>query len=157
LCSAAELVKGKIDGVPVAVIRGYLPREAGAAAAPDGPGVGALIRNSGEDLFSLGAAGGGPGGLRGAAGLPDALGLHAAAVDVVGVAQALSGLSLAPSTVVRLELADGATTLHCRATREPGALVALGIDVHRMRCALTAAGFATSLVAVEVNDEQDFP
>jgi coenzyme F420-0:L-glutamate ligase/coenzyme F420-1:gamma-L-glutamate ligase len=51
LASAAELVKGKIDAVPVAVIRGLM------SATVDGPGVVAtLIRDAEHDLFSLGTA-----------------------------------------------------------------------------------------------------
>ena len=52
LAAAAELVKGKCDGVPVAVVRGYL----GQPPAEDGPGAQALIRDSASDLFSLGTA-----------------------------------------------------------------------------------------------------
>jgi coenzyme F420-0:L-glutamate ligase / coenzyme F420-1:gamma-L-glutamate ligase len=52
LAGAAELVKGKIDQVPVAVIRGYL-----TATTPDGPGVvPTLVRDAANDLFSLGTA-----------------------------------------------------------------------------------------------------
>jgi coenzyme F420-0:L-glutamate ligase/coenzyme F420-1:gamma-L-glutamate ligase len=52
LAGAAELVKGKIDQVPVAVIRGYL-----TATAPDGAGVvPTLVRDAASDLFSLGTA-----------------------------------------------------------------------------------------------------
>jgi coenzyme F420-0:L-glutamate ligase/coenzyme F420-1:gamma-L-glutamate ligase len=51
LASAAELVKGKIDSVPVAVIRGLM------SATEEGPGVVAtLIRDAEHDLFSLGTA-----------------------------------------------------------------------------------------------------
>jgi coenzyme F420-0:L-glutamate ligase/coenzyme F420-1:gamma-L-glutamate ligase len=50
LASAAELVAGKLSGVPVVVIRGY------EAVADDGLGAGALIRNADEDLFRVGAA-----------------------------------------------------------------------------------------------------
>lgn len=51
IAAAAELVKGKIDQVPVAVIRGLLTR------TEDGPGVVAtLVRDSDHDLFSLGTA-----------------------------------------------------------------------------------------------------
>ncbi|HWH29165.1 MAG TPA: coenzyme F420-0:L-glutamate ligase [Mycobacteriales bacterium] len=47
LASAAELVKGKADGVPVAVVRGLdLP--------DDGRGATALVRPAEEDLFRLG-------------------------------------------------------------------------------------------------------
>jgi coenzyme F420-0:L-glutamate ligase/coenzyme F420-1:gamma-L-glutamate ligase len=49
VASAAELVKGKLAGVPVAVVRGL-----GYAVDPDGRGAGPLIRPAAEDLFRLG-------------------------------------------------------------------------------------------------------
>jgi coenzyme F420-0:L-glutamate ligase/coenzyme F420-1:gamma-L-glutamate ligase len=50
VASLADLVKGKLDGVPVAVVRGLeaLVRD------DDGPGAGALLRSSGEDWFRHG-------------------------------------------------------------------------------------------------------
>jgi coenzyme F420-0:L-glutamate ligase / coenzyme F420-1:gamma-L-glutamate ligase len=51
LAAAAELVKGKIDQVPVAVVRGYL------TATTESVGVIAvLVRAADQDLFSLGTA-----------------------------------------------------------------------------------------------------
>jgi coenzyme F420-0:L-glutamate ligase/coenzyme F420-1:gamma-L-glutamate ligase len=50
LASAAELVAGKLSGVPVVIIRGY------EAVTDDGRGASALIRNAEEDLFRVGAA-----------------------------------------------------------------------------------------------------
>ncbi|MCP2326676.1 coenzyme F420-0:L-glutamate ligase/coenzyme F420-1:gamma-L-glutamate ligase [Hamadaea flava] len=52
LAAAAELVKGKIDQVPVAVIRGYLT----ATTADAAPVVPTLVRDAANDLFSLGTA-----------------------------------------------------------------------------------------------------
>jgi coenzyme F420-0:L-glutamate ligase/coenzyme F420-1:gamma-L-glutamate ligase len=52
LAAAAELVKGKLDGVPVAVVRGLAP----LVGAEPGAGIKPLIRPSEEDLFSLGTA-----------------------------------------------------------------------------------------------------
>ncbi|MFL6139035.1 MAG: coenzyme F420-0:L-glutamate ligase [Frankiaceae bacterium] len=49
LAAAAELVKGKLAGVPVAVIRGFQHERSDA-------GVRALVRPPGEDLFRLGTA-----------------------------------------------------------------------------------------------------
>jgi coenzyme F420-0:L-glutamate ligase/coenzyme F420-1:gamma-L-glutamate ligase len=49
LAAAAELVKGKVAGVPVAVIRGLT-----GTGGPDGPGAAALVRPLEEDMFSLG-------------------------------------------------------------------------------------------------------
>ncbi|MDG4833110.1 coenzyme F420-0:L-glutamate ligase [Solwaraspora sp. WMMD1047] len=67
LAGAAELVKGKKDGVPVAVVRGYR----GAAGPDDGTGARALIRDAELDLFSLGTAEARAEGLRAAATLPE--------------------------------------------------------------------------------------
>ena len=51
IAAAAELVKGKIDQVPVAVIRGLISHTV------DGPGVVAtLVRDADHDMFSLGTA-----------------------------------------------------------------------------------------------------
>src|SRR5262249_49917224 len=49
LCGAAELVKGKYDQVPVAVVRGL-----GIVATPDGPGAQILVRTIETDMFSMG-------------------------------------------------------------------------------------------------------
>ncbi|MGH3492158.1 MAG: coenzyme F420-0:L-glutamate ligase [Sciscionella sp.] len=49
IAAAADLVKGKLDGVPVAVLRGYPSSEDGSCAAE-------LNRPVEEDLFSLGTA-----------------------------------------------------------------------------------------------------
>src|SRR5215813_13646465 len=53
IAAAAELVKGKSDQVPVAVVRGlpdYVIADSG------GPGAAALIRPAAEDMFRVGAA-----------------------------------------------------------------------------------------------------
>ncbi|MEO9220366.1 MAG: coenzyme F420-0:L-glutamate ligase, partial [Mycobacteriaceae bacterium] len=49
IAAAADLVKGKLGGVPAAVLRGY-------AAADDGSTAAALVRSGEDDLFSLGTA-----------------------------------------------------------------------------------------------------
>ncbi|MFG3435954.1 coenzyme F420-0:L-glutamate ligase [Nonomuraea sp. NPDC047897] len=51
IASAAELVKGKLTGVPVAVVRGL----AHLVTDDDGPGVRPLVRPSAEDLFRYGS------------------------------------------------------------------------------------------------------
>lgn len=51
VAAAADLVKGKSTGVPVAVVRGL----AHHTTSDDGPGVRALVRPSELDMFSLGA------------------------------------------------------------------------------------------------------
>ncbi len=51
VAAAAELVKGKVGGVPVAVVRGL-----SGVGGEDGPGAAAMVRPSQEDMFSLGTA-----------------------------------------------------------------------------------------------------
>ncbi|MBB6350754.1 coenzyme F420-0:L-glutamate ligase/coenzyme F420-1:gamma-L-glutamate ligase [Nonomuraea muscovyensis] len=51
IASAAELVKGKLTGVPVAVVRGL----AHLVTDDDGPGVRPLVRPPGEDMFRFGS------------------------------------------------------------------------------------------------------
>ena len=50
IASAADLVKGKAAGLPVAIVRG-LGRYVGDA---DEPGARSIVRNSGDDMFRLG-------------------------------------------------------------------------------------------------------
>jgi coenzyme F420-0:L-glutamate ligase/coenzyme F420-1:gamma-L-glutamate ligase len=52
LAAAADLVKGKTAGIPVAVVRGL----AGLVTDADGRGAQALIRPPGEDMFRFGSA-----------------------------------------------------------------------------------------------------
>ena len=52
IASASELVKGKADGVPVAVVRGL--QDAVLPTAEHGPGAQALVRDADQDMFSLG-------------------------------------------------------------------------------------------------------
>jgi coenzyme F420-0:L-glutamate ligase/coenzyme F420-1:gamma-L-glutamate ligase len=70
IAAAGDLVKGKTDQVPVAIVRGLaelvIPASAGSSAPTarlpsgqaggDGPGAAALIRPAAEDMFRLGAA-----------------------------------------------------------------------------------------------------
>lgn len=50
IAGAAELVKGKLDGIPVVLVRG-LPQY---VTTEDGPGARSIIRSAAEDMFSLG-------------------------------------------------------------------------------------------------------
>ena len=52
IAAAAELVKGKTAGIPVAVVRGL----GSLVTGEDGPGAQALIRPAAEDMFRYGAA-----------------------------------------------------------------------------------------------------
>jgi coenzyme F420-0:L-glutamate ligase/coenzyme F420-1:gamma-L-glutamate ligase len=51
VASAAELVKAKLAGVPMAVVRGLV-----GVGGPDGPGARALVRPAADDMFELGTA-----------------------------------------------------------------------------------------------------
>ncbi|MFJ2025370.1 coenzyme F420-0:L-glutamate ligase [Streptomyces sp. NPDC087897] len=53
LAAAGDLVKGKAEGLPVAVVRG-LPHV--AAAGDDEPGARALVRGAADDMFRLGTS-----------------------------------------------------------------------------------------------------
>ena len=134
LAGAAELVKGKCDQVPVAVVRGYLP----GPPTADGSGVVTLIRDSASDLFSLGTAEARALGLRDAAFLGAPLpSTPSSPVPIPGLREPLP---LAPTTIV--EPLPGNTI---RLSADPSALVALGIDAHRIQCALAAANLPTTL------------
>jgi coenzyme F420-0:L-glutamate ligase / coenzyme F420-1:gamma-L-glutamate ligase len=52
IAAAADLVKGKTAGIPVATVRGL----AGLVTDSDGPGARALVRASAEDMFRFGSA-----------------------------------------------------------------------------------------------------
>jgi coenzyme F420-0:L-glutamate ligase/coenzyme F420-1:gamma-L-glutamate ligase len=166
LAAAADLVKGKLNEVPVAVVRGYLTQP----PAADGPGVAALVRDSASDMFTLGTAEARAAGMADVARLPiyapfapgqssDGVRIADDRPDPQTLADALVGLPLAPSTVVRLVVTRGASTLivRCSAVREPTPLVALGMDVQRLRSALHAAGLLTSIASVDFDDDEESP
>jgi coenzyme F420-0:L-glutamate ligase/coenzyme F420-1:gamma-L-glutamate ligase len=131
LAGAAELVKGKCDQVPVAVVRGYLDRP----LSTDGPGAVALIRDSATDLFSLGTA------EARAVGLRDAAALGATDGVVTPIPGLPDPLVLAASTIVET-LPSGDIRLSCA---DPAGRIALGIDTHRVRTALAAERIPTTL------------
>jgi len=139
LAAAGELVKGKCDQVPVAVVRGY----PGAGAA-QGAGAVALLRDPASDMFSLGTAEARAAGLRAAATLPDA---PADGVPAPGevIARALTTVAhaLAPGTLVETESPG---VLRCTPPDATAAgLIRFGADVHRLRAALTAEGLSTTV------------
>ncbi|WP_213453596.1 coenzyme F420-0:L-glutamate ligase [Rhizomonospora bruguierae] len=144
LAGAAELVKGKRDRVPVAVVRGYPVPPATPVDAPDG-GVAALIRGAAQDLFSLGTAEARAAGLRAAAGLPDAPAQASppAEVDAMAVNRAIGAVTaaLGPDTVLASE--PGGVRCAVPQTAGPAALIRLGADAHRLRAALAAEGVAS--------------
>ncbi|MFC7531383.1 coenzyme F420-0:L-glutamate ligase [Actinoplanes sp. GCM10030250] len=145
LSAAAELVKGKRDRVPVAVVRGY----------PHGPGGGAgaavLVREAAGDMFSLGTAEAHTRGLIAAARLPATPSAPTPAPDQ----------TVAPAAVNRaLSTLDGLLTalLEMRtdgirltpAQDGAAALLRTGTDAHRLRAALAAEGITTTAV---IDDE----
>jgi coenzyme F420-0:L-glutamate ligase/coenzyme F420-1:gamma-L-glutamate ligase len=167
LASAAELVKGKVDQVPIAVVRGMFSRP----PAEDGPGATALVRESRHDLFALGTAEARAAGLRQAAELgAPAHHLADEAPDVSLVRLAVAGLSdaVAPDTLlthvtdplvrdklvatVTADLRGGQPELILISGEDP---VVLGMDVHRVRCALAAAELISGWRAVTAADLAD--
>lgn len=173
LAGAGELVKGKCDQVPVAVVRGY----PGVTGADDGPGASALVRDSALDLFALGTAEARAAGLRAAATLPevadaasDAASTAAdqadPAVDPAALTRAIATVAgvIAPGTVFtplvgpqlpagrtaeipdRPPLATALVTCGLTGSRGPAALVRFGADLHRLRAALAAEGMVSTVL-----------
>ncbi|MEU2612788.1 coenzyme F420-0:L-glutamate ligase [Micromonospora sp. NPDC007271] len=160
LAGAAELIKGKCDQVPVAVVRGYL----GVERAADGEGAGALIRDAALDLFSLGTAEARAAGLREAAVLADGPGSTPA--DPAAVDRAIAAVAdvVAPGTVfthvtddeVRAGLVASLPGWPARATGlvlgappapvDQSDLVRFGADLQRLRSGLAAEGVSSALL-----------
>ncbi|MFI1990069.1 coenzyme F420-0:L-glutamate ligase [Actinoplanes sp. NPDC020271] len=124
LSAAAELVKGKCDQVPVAVVRGYPIRRENADV-----GVSVLIRDGQSDMFSLGTAEARAEGLRDAARM---------AADV-------------PRETLAKLVDEGSGTLRVGpAGSRPADLVRLGADAQAIRAALAAEGITST---IEYDDE----
>jgi coenzyme F420-0:L-glutamate ligase/coenzyme F420-1:gamma-L-glutamate ligase len=135
LAAAGELVKGKSDRVPVAVVRG-LPMRADRA---DGDGAAVLVRRADEDLFSLGTA------------EARALGRHDAAEleDAKSFAPGEVHLDWAQYPIVHLEADElppnTAATLALYAERPDAMSIArAGAEIHRLRIRLIAKGYASA-------------
>jgi coenzyme F420-0:L-glutamate ligase / coenzyme F420-1:gamma-L-glutamate ligase len=150
LAGAGELVKGKRDQVPVAVVRGYP-----GAGLGDSSGAVALVRDAASDMFSLGTAEARAEGLRDAAVLPDGFSrsVPGATADAAAVDRALKAVAgrLAPGTAVTPAeiLPENGTTAGLRLTppeTSPAAWLRLGADAHRLRAALAAEGVASVLL-----------
>ncbi len=147
LAAAGELVKGKCDQVPVAVVRGY-PR----SGIRDAEGASVLLRDAASDMFSLGTAEARAIGLRAAAQLPDGaeaalpgLPFDPAAADraAVAVADSISqATTIEPAEAITGSGATAALHLRTRDT-SPEGLMRLGADAHRLRSALAAESIAT--------------
>jgi 8-oxo-dGTP pyrophosphatase MutT (NUDIX family) len=81
IAAAADLVKGKLGGIPVAVVRGLAPD---GKLPDDGRGSSELVRGAQDDLFRLGTAEAVRVGRADAAGAEDVVpALHADAVRVI--------------------------------------------------------------------------
>ncbi|WP_320065984.1 coenzyme F420-0:L-glutamate ligase [Micromonospora sp. RTGN7] len=159
LAGAGELIKGKCDQVPVAVVRGYL-----TSSPDDGIGARALVRDAELDLFSLGTAEARAAGLAAAAVLSDGTGQ--APADPAAVRRAIAAVAdvVAPGTVftpvtddeVRAALVAAVPGWPERATAlvlggppapaGPAELVRFGADLHRLRTALAAEGVPSVLL-----------
>ncbi|WP_341719099.1 coenzyme F420-0:L-glutamate ligase [Micromonospora sp. FIMYZ51] len=160
LAAAGELIKGKCDQMPVAVIRGYLT----APLAGDGEGAKVLVRDAAMDLFSLGTAEATVAGLAAAATLPDQPG--STPPDPETVRQAIASVAdvVAPGTVFTPITEDGvraglvstvpgwpaqATALVLCSPPTPAGqvqLVRFGTDVQRLRTALAARDVPSQLL-----------
>ncbi|MEU8070516.1 coenzyme F420-0:L-glutamate ligase [Micromonospora sp. NPDC049151] len=159
LAGAGELIKGKCDQVPVAVVRGYL-----TATRDDDEGSRTLVRDASMDLFSLGTAEARAAGLRAAATLADRVGAEPAGADAVRRAIDAVADVVAPGTVFTHvtddEVRDGlaatvpgwppsATGLLLGAAPTPvgrADLVRFGADLQRLRAALAAEGVDSTLL-----------
>ncbi|MEV7624556.1 coenzyme F420-0:L-glutamate ligase [Actinoplanes sp. NPDC089786] len=144
LAAAGELVKGKCDGVPVAVVRGY----PGVGEA-ETPGAVTLLRDAASDMFSLGTAEARAEGLRAAATLPGGGAVRMSAQSQDGPVAARPGAAVERALATVAELVEAEVTARgirlTPAERSPAGWVALGIDIHRVRAALAAEGVASSV------------
>ncbi|MCO8272992.1 coenzyme F420-0:L-glutamate ligase [Actinoplanes sp. TRM 88003] len=147
LAAAGELVKGKVDQTPIAVVRGY-PR----SALRDSGNASALLRDAASDMFSLGTAEARADGLRQAAQLPDGPGaaLPGIPVDPAALDRAAASVADHLSRSTQVAPADaipgsGATAaLHLSTLdKSPPGLMLLGADAHRLRAALAAESIVT--------------
>jgi coenzyme F420-0:L-glutamate ligase/coenzyme F420-1:gamma-L-glutamate ligase len=139
LAAAGDLVKGKLSGVPVAVVRGLQL----AAPAPD-PGTRPLVRLGPGDLFSAGTRDVVPGRTVGGA-LSQRAGALAAVTDAFRVA--VAALPEFPVVFRYGPEEDGGdgdvVAVHLAETVTPAASVAVGALVGAALVQLSAEGWAT--------------
>jgi coenzyme F420-0:L-glutamate ligase/coenzyme F420-1:gamma-L-glutamate ligase len=157
LASAGELVKGKCDGVPVAVVRGY-----SGLSDVDGAGARELVRPLEADLFPLGTVEARAQGLRDASTLSDGRRFGGGAVDPATVETAISAMG---GTFVRVSdegvreklraavpaLPDGTAELVVPYSRsgDPMSIATAGAAAHRLRAALLAEHIGSAWVAAD--------
>jgi coenzyme F420-0:L-glutamate ligase / coenzyme F420-1:gamma-L-glutamate ligase len=143
LAAAADLVKGKREQVPVAVVRGIEPhRSRSGRDGGDDLGAAALLRPSDEDLFSLGTAEARVLGLREAGSLVDA--------DRFGPGPIRLPADL-PFVAVPVDTVADLVPAHTAAVLVPAAPASdlpaaarLGAEVYRWRIRLAADGLASA-------------
>jgi coenzyme F420-0:L-glutamate ligase/coenzyme F420-1:gamma-L-glutamate ligase len=143
LAAAGELVKGKSDQVPVAVVRGI----AGRADGSDGAGAAVLVRSADEDLFSLGAAEARTLGLHDAASLTDAKAFTPGTVEV-GWTQ----FAQLPEGALDLPEHTGAALALFAPDGDPLSIAQTGAEIHRLRTRLAADGYATAWLDLDASD-----
>ena len=127
LAAAAELAKGKLTGVPVAVVRGLSPVD-------DPRGARALLRPAAEDLFRLGTAEAVEDGRQQAlAGLADPPPAHRDALAVLAAYDdpELDQRSLAAALLAFLEARPDGTSRSCRPGHLTATTVVLDADARR--------------------------
>jgi coenzyme F420-0:L-glutamate ligase/coenzyme F420-1:gamma-L-glutamate ligase len=150
LAAAGELVKGKCDQVPVAVVRGHTRPPLGGVTSDDGPGAAALLRDAASDMFSLGTAEAKAAGLRTAAALPAHGALPGRPADADAVSRALTTVADFVSPAFSATPAEpsphagAAAALHLQSRdTSPAGLMRLGADAHRLQAALAAESIAS--------------
>jgi coenzyme F420-0:L-glutamate ligase/coenzyme F420-1:gamma-L-glutamate ligase len=151
LAAAGELVKGKSDQVPVAVVRGFFPAAPPADTEAEA-GAAVLLRDAASDMFSLGTAEARAAGLLDAARLSDGpeIRLPGLPTDPDSIRRALAavdgvlarGTTVTPAEVLPHNDATAALHLSSHDTT-PAGLMRLGADAHRLRAALSAESIAT--------------
>lgn len=129
LCGAAELVKGKYDQVPVAVVRGL-----SITGTPDGPGASVLIRSADTDMFSLGTAEARADGLRMATRLD----------GFVPPTPPTGSLDAAVDRAIAAAGDDATWTRDGTVLTPTARSVRAAASVHILRCSLAADGYPTS-------------
>jgi len=148
LAAAGELVKGKCDQVPVAVVRGFFGTP--DAGAPADVGAAALLRDAASDMFSLGTAEARAAGLLDAATLPEEAHLAGVPVDPAAIERALASVAgvlgrattVTPDEVMPHNEVTAALHLTTFDT-SPAGLMRLGADAYRVRAALAAESIVT--------------
>ena len=142
LAGAGELVKGKCDQVPVAVVRGYP-----GAGRGDFRGSTTLLRDAASDMFSLGTAEARAAGLHDAATLPEAGGgpESAGSVDIAAVQRAIATVAGVTGLSTTITPENGALSLTPGPDAGPAEWIRLGADAHRLRAALAAEGITSTV------------